>query len=51
MPFLKKLKLYGFKSFAYKTELEFKDGVVCIVGPNGCGKSNIVDALKWGLGK
>ncbi|MBU1076708.1 MAG: AAA family ATPase, partial [Spirochaetes bacterium] len=51
MPFLKKVKLYGFKSFAFKTEFEFKGGVVCIVGPNGCGKSNIVDALKWGFGE
>jgi len=51
MPFLKKLKLYGFKSFAYKTEIELKDGIMGIVGPNGCGKSNIMDALMWIFGE
>lgn len=51
MPFLKKLKLYGFKSFAYKTEIELKDGIMGIVGPNGCGKSNIIDALIWIFGE
>ena len=47
---LNKLILSGFKSFADRTEFAFDDGISCIVGPNGCGKSNIVDAFKWVLG-
>jgi len=47
---LKKLILSGFKSFADRTEFEFDEGVSCVVGPNGCGKSNVVDAFKWVLG-
>lgn len=49
--YLRKLKLYGFKSFADRTELEFDPKLLAIVGPNGCGKSNIVDAILWGLGE
>ena len=48
---LRKLILAGFKSFADRTEFEFHDGVSCVVGPNGCGKSNVVDAIKWVLGE
>ena len=48
---LKKIDVYGFKSFADKLCLTFNDGVTCIVGPNGCGKSNISDAIRWVLGE
>lgn len=49
--YLSKLDIVGFKSFAQKTQLKFTGGISAIVGPNGCGKTNIVDAIRWVLGE
>lgn len=47
--FLKSLDIHGFKSFADKTHIDFAEGITALLGPNGCGKSNVVDAIKWVL--
>ena len=47
--FLKSLDIFGFKSFADRTHIDFADGITALLGPNGCGKSNVVDAIKWVL--
>ncbi|MGH7853809.1 MAG: chromosome segregation SMC family protein, partial [Candidatus Binatia bacterium] len=48
---LKRLEMIGFKSFAHRTVVEMNPGITAVVGPNGCGKSNIVDALRWAMGE
>lgn len=48
---LEKLEISGFKSFAKRTHLRLSSGITCVVGPNGCGKSNIADAIRWALGE
>ncbi|MBI5464774.1 MAG: chromosome segregation protein SMC [Ignavibacteriales bacterium] len=49
--YLSKLEIFGFKSFAQKVNLAFDAGMTAIVGPNGCGKTNVVDAIRWALGE
>ena len=47
----KRMEAFGFKSFADKIDIPLNEGVTAIVGPNGCGKSNVVDAIRWVLGE
>lgn len=49
--YLKQMDLFGFKSFAEKSELSLSSGITAVIGPNGCGKSNLVDAVRWALGE
>ena len=49
--YIKKVEIYGFKSFPYKTIVELHPGITAIVGPSGAGKSNLFDAIKWVLGE
>ena len=46
-----KLKISGFKSFPYPREIEISDGITGVIGPNGCGKSNIFEAIRWVMGE
>ena len=48
---LERIELHGFKSFADKTKIPLKDGFTAIIGPNGCGKSNVAEAIRWTLGE
>ena len=49
--FLKSLEIFGFKSFPDRVKVEFAEGITALLGPNGCGKSNVIDAIKWTLGE
>ncbi|HED30832.1 MAG TPA: chromosome segregation protein SMC, partial [Prosthecochloris aestuarii] len=49
--YLSKIELFGFKSFAHRVRITFDKGLTAIVGPNGCGKTNVVDAIRWVLGE
>ena len=48
---IEKMQVSGFKSFSDRTEIRFPDGITAVVGPNGCGKSNLGDAINWVLGE
>ncbi len=48
---LRRLETFGFKSFADRMTFDFDDGITAVIGPNGCGKSNIVDSIKWVIGE